>query len=41
MKIISNKWMACIELSVDEVKGRNNWLVWSAGNDRFMGSPGE
>ena len=24
-----------IELSVDEVKGRNNWLVWSAGNDRF------
>jgi len=24
-----------VELTGDEVKGRNNWLVWSAGNDRF------
>jgi hypothetical protein len=23
------------QLSVDEVKGRNNWIVWTAGNDRF------
>ena len=24
-----------IQLSADEVKGRNNWIVWTAGNDRF------
>jgi hypothetical protein len=24
-----------IKLSPDEVKGRNNWIVWSGGNDRF------
>jgi len=24
-----------IKLTTDEVKGRNNWIVWSAGNDRF------
>ena len=24
-----------IDLTVNEVKGRNNWLVWSGGNDRF------
>ena len=24
-----------IELTPDEVKGRNMWVVWSAGNDRF------
>ncbi|WP_210275401.1 hypothetical protein [Rhizobium sp. G21] len=24
-----------VELSRDEVIGRNNWLVWTAGNDRF------
>jgi len=23
------------KLNADEVKGRNNWLVWSGGNDRF------
>ncbi|MDP9120411.1 MAG: cytochrome c, partial [Acidobacteriota bacterium] len=23
------------KLSVNEVKGRNNWIVWSGGNDRF------
>ena len=23
------------DLSLDEVKGRNIWMVWSAGNDRF------
>jgi len=22
-------------LTVDEVKGRNNWIVWTGGNDRF------
>src|SRR5262245_25640055 len=22
-------------LSADEIKGRNNWVVWSGGNDRF------
>ena len=24
-----------VELTVNEVKGRNNWVVWSGGNDRF------
>ena len=24
-----------IPLTVDEVKGRNNWIVWTGGNDRF------
>ncbi|RXH54114.1 hypothetical protein [Granulicella sibirica] len=24
-----------IPLSADEAKGRNNWIVWTAGNDRF------
>ena len=24
-----------VPLSVDEVKGRNTWVVWTAGNDRF------
>lgn len=24
-----------IALTADEVKGRNNWIVWSGGNDRF------
>src|SRR4026208_1902064 len=23
------------ELTVNEIKGRNNWIVWSGGNDRF------
>jgi hypothetical protein len=23
------------ELTVDEAKGRNNWIVWTGGNDRF------
>ena len=24
-----------VALTVEEVKGRNNWIVWSGGNDRF------
>lgn len=24
-----------VRLSLDEVKGRNTWIVWSGGNDRF------
>ena len=24
-----------VELTPDEVKGRNMWLVWTGGNDRF------
>ena len=24
-----------VELTVNEIKGRNNWLVWTGGNDRF------
>jgi hypothetical protein len=24
-----------VALTADEVKGRNNWIVWTAGNDRF------
>jgi hypothetical protein len=24
-----------IQLTADEVKGRNTWIVWTAGNDRF------
>ena len=24
-----------VELSANEVKGRNNWIVWTGGNDRF------
>lgn len=24
-----------VKLSTDEVKGRNNWIVWSGGNDRL------
>ena len=24
-----------VQLTADEVKGRNNWIVWSGGNDRF------
>ncbi|MDQ8726119.1 hypothetical protein [Bradyrhizobium sp. LHD-71] len=27
-----------IELTLDEIKGRNMWLVWSGGNDRFWDS---
>jgi hypothetical protein len=26
---------SAIALTSDEVKGRNNWIVWTAGNDRF------
>jgi hypothetical protein len=24
-----------VQLSPDEIKGRNTWIVWTAGNDRF------
>src|SRR5262245_35662159 len=24
-----------VQLTPDEVKGRNNWIVWTGGNDRF------
>jgi cytochrome c5 len=24
-----------VELTPDEIKGRNNWIVWTGGNDRF------
>lgn len=24
-----------VELTADEIKGRNTWIVWTAGNDRF------
>lgn len=24
-----------VKLSADEVKGRNNWIIWTAGNDRL------
>ena len=24
-----------VALTADEVKGRNNWIVWTGGNDRF------
>src|ERR1041384_3885180 len=24
-----------VELTANEIKGRNNWLVWTGGNDRF------
>ena len=24
-----------IQLTVNEIKGRNNWVVWTGGNDRF------
>ena len=24
-----------IKLTADEIKGRNNWIVWTGGNDRF------
>ncbi|MGD9511359.1 MAG: hypothetical protein AB7X49_22710, partial [Geminicoccaceae bacterium] len=24
-----------LELSADEIKGRNMWLLWTGGNDRF------
>ena len=24
-----------VELTANEVKGRNNWIVWTGGNDRF------
>ncbi len=26
---------SAVPLTPDEVKGRNNWIVWTAGNDRF------
>jgi hypothetical protein len=26
---------SAVSLTSDEVKGRNNWIVWTAGNDRF------
>ncbi len=35
MRIILKTWMAAAELTANEVKGRNNWIVWSGGNDRF------
>ena len=24
-----------VELTANEIKGRNNWIVWTGGNDRF------
>ena len=24
-----------LELTANEIKGRNNWIVWTGGNDRF------
>src|SRR5436190_22540123 len=24
-----------LDLALDEIQGRNTWMVWSAGNDRF------
>src|ERR1041384_8807510 len=24
-----------VDLDIDEMKGRNVWMLWSAGNDRF------
>ena len=30
-----------VQLSADEVKGRNMWLVWSGGNDRFWDVHGQ
>src|ERR1700748_2992890 len=26
---------SAVPLNTDEVKGRNNWIVWAGGNDRF------
>ena len=34
-KTISTTWMAAYALSTAEIKGRNMWLVWTGGNDRF------
>ena len=30
-----------VTLSLDEIRGRNTWLVWSAGNDRLWDTLGE
>ncbi len=30
-----------VALTANEVKGRNNWIVWSGGNDRFWDYPGQ
>src|SRR3954451_17644379 len=27
-----------LDLALDEIQGRNTWMVWSAGNDRFWDS---
>ena len=27
-----------VELTAGEIKGRNTWLVWTGGNDRFWDS---
>ena len=24
-----------VQLTANEIKGRNNWIVWTGGNDRF------
>ena len=29
------------DLTADEVKGRNTWIVWSAGNDRMWDTLGD
>src|SRR3974390_1662301 len=29
---------SAVALTPDEVKGRNTWIVWSGGNDRFWDS---
>ena len=31
----STTWTAAVALTPDEVKGRNMWIVWTGGNDRF------
>ena len=34
-KTSSTTWTTASQLTPDEVKGRNMWLVWTGGNDRF------
>ena len=40
-KTTSTTWTAACPLTPEEIKGRNTWIVWTAGNDRFWDGLGD
>ena len=35
MRTTSTTWTAPFALTAEEIKGRNMWIVWTGGDDKF------